>query len=78
MLLTVVLSARGARDADGFIDFDALVAENQASTSGYTGDISAFTGMRIGSNGFRDSNVNRAVIGTSCFYELSQLVRCDL
>ena len=53
---------RGARDADGFIDFDALVAENQASTSGYTGDISAFTGMRIGSNGFRDSNVNRAVL----------------
>src|SRR5210317_1189668 len=55
-------SARGARDADGFIDFDALVAENQASTSGYTGDISAFSGMRIGSNGFRDSNVNRAVL----------------
>ena len=55
-------SARGARDADGFIDFDALVAENVASTSPYTGDISAFNGQLIGSNGFRDSNVNRAVI----------------
>ncbi|MEY2964021.1 MAG: hypothetical protein RL754_1282 [Bacteroidota bacterium] len=55
-------SARGARDADGFIDFDALVAENQASTSPYTGTISNFNGLLIGSNGFRDSNVNRAVI----------------
>lgn len=54
--------ARGARDADGFIDFDALVAENQASTDGYTGDLSYFEGQRIGSNGFRDSNVNRAVL----------------
>ena len=54
--------ARGARDEDGFIDFDALVEENIASTNGYTGDISAFEGQLIGSNGFRDSNVNRAVI----------------
>jgi outer membrane cobalamin receptor len=53
---------RGSRNEDGTIDFDALVAENQASTSGYTGDISGFAGQLIGSNGFRDSNVNRAVL----------------
>jgi len=55
-------SARGARDENGFIDFDALIAENKASTNPYTGDISSFGGQLIGSNGFRDSNVNRAVL----------------
>ena len=53
---------KGARNEDGTIDFDALIAENQASTDGYTGDISGFAGQMIGSNGFRDSNVNRAVL----------------
>ena len=52
----------GARNADGTIDFDALIAENQASTDGYTGELSRFAGLKIGSNGFRDSNVNRAVL----------------
>ena len=55
-------SGRGVRDANGFIDFDAVVRENQASTDGYTGSISAFNGLKIGSNGFRDDNVNRATL----------------
>jgi hypothetical protein len=53
---------RGTRDANGFIDFDAAVANNQSTTQGYTGDISGFQGQLIGSNGFRDSNVNRSVL----------------
>jgi hypothetical protein len=52
----------GSRNDDGTIDFDALVAANQATTDGYTGDISNFAGQMIGSNGFNDSNVNRAVL----------------
>src|SRR6056300_695530 len=55
-------NGRGSRDENGFIDFDAIVAANQATTEGYTGDISAFQGQLIGSNGFRDSNVNRSVL----------------
>ncbi len=58
----------GTRDADGFIDFDAVVAENIASTTGYgTSDTtgayteSPFYGQLIGSNGFNDADVNRAV-----------------
>ena len=53
---------RGSRNPDGTIDFDAIVAANQATTEGYTGDISRFQGLLIGSNGFRDSNVNRSVL----------------
>ena len=53
---------RGTRDENGFINYDAAVASNQATTQGYTGDISGFAGQLIGSNGFRDSNVNRAVL----------------
>ena len=55
-------NGRGSRDANGFIDFDAIVAANQSTTEGYTGDISRFQGQLIGSNGFRDSNVNRTVL----------------
>ena len=55
-------NGRGSRDENGFIDFDAIVAANQSTTEGYTGDISAFQGQLIGSNGFRDSNVNRVVL----------------
>src|SRR5210317_2049642 len=55
-------NGRGSRDANGFIDFDAIVAANQSTTEGYTGDISGFQGQLIGSNGFRDSNVNRSVL----------------
>jgi hypothetical protein len=44
---------RGSRTADGFIDFDAIVAHNQSTTDPYTGGISKFNGLLIGSNGFR-------------------------
>jgi len=55
-------NGRGSRDANGFIDFDAVVANNQSTTEGYTGDIGGYEGLLIGSNGFRDSNVNREVL----------------
>ena len=55
-------NGRGSRNADGSINFDAVVANNQSTTLGYTGDIGAFEGQLIGSNGFRDSNVNREVL----------------
>ena len=55
-------NGRGSRDANGFIDFDAVVAHNQSTTQGYTGDIGGYEGLLIGSNGFRDSNVNREVL----------------
>ena len=55
-------NGRGSRDANGFIDFDAIVAHNQSTTDGYTGDIGGYEGLLIGSNGFRDSNVNREVL----------------
>ena len=53
---------RGTRDENGFINFDAAVASNQSTTQGYNGAISGFAGQLIGSNGFRDDNVNRAVL----------------
>jgi hypothetical protein len=55
-------NGRGARNADGTINFDALVAENVSSTSAYTGAVGDYAGQLIGSNGFRDDNVNRAVL----------------
>ena len=56
-------NGKGARDADGFINFDAVVAANSNSTQGYSGDIGrgGYAGKKIGSNGFRDDGVNRAV-----------------
>lgn len=53
---------RGTRDADGFVNFDAVVASNQSTTSGYTGANANFAGQLLGSNGFRDDGVNRAVL----------------
>ena len=53
-------NGRGSRLANGFIDYDAVVAYNKANTSGYDGGISQYTGAKIASNGFRDDNVNRA------------------
>lgn len=55
-------NGRGVRDADGFINFDAAVASNQSTTSPYSGSLSNFTDQLIGSNGFRDDGVNRAVL----------------
>jgi hypothetical protein len=51
-----------ARDENGFIDFDQVVAINKSSTSPYTGPISRYEGKLIGSNGFDDDNVNRATL----------------
>ncbi len=51
-----------ARNADGTINFDRVVQVNRSSTSPYTGDISRFNGLRIGSNGYRDFGVNRATL----------------
>jgi hypothetical protein len=53
-------NGRGSRDANGFINYDALVSANQANTSAYTGNISRYQGLKIGSNGFKDDGVNRA------------------
>ena len=50
----------GSRLANGFIDYDAIVSYNRSNTDGYNGGLSAFTGMKIASNGLRDDNVNRA------------------
>ena len=53
---------RGTRLPDGSIDFDATVALNQSTTDPYTGAISKFDGLRIGSNGYKADGVNRAVL----------------
>lgn len=53
---------RGARDANGFINFDAAVNSNISTTLGYNGPLTSFTGQKIGSNGFNSNNVNRAVL----------------
>jgi len=52
---------RGTRDANGFINFDAVVASNQA-VGPYTGAISRYQGASIGSNGFRNDGVSREVL----------------
>ncbi|MGB1449835.1 MAG: TonB-dependent receptor [Flavobacteriaceae bacterium] len=55
---------RGARDANGFINYDAVVANNRSTTDPYTGGLARgnFDGLRIGSNGFRNDGVNRAIL----------------
>jgi outer membrane receptor protein involved in Fe transport len=55
-------NGRGSRDANGFIDYNALIDYNQANTDAYTGDISRYQGLKLGSNGFRDDGVNRAAL----------------
>ena len=55
-------NGRGARNPDGTINFDAVVANNQSTTDPYSGGISGFEGQLIGSNGFRDDGVNREVL----------------
>tara|TARA_Y100001938_G_C8099372_1_gene440434 strand:- start:46 stop:2754 length:2709 start_codon:yes stop_codon:yes gene_type:complete len=54
-------NGRGSRTPDGFIDFDAVVAYNQANTDPYTGDL-PYGGQLIGSNGFREDGVNRSAL----------------
>ncbi|SOE20401.1 Outer membrane receptor proteins, mostly Fe transport [Spirosomataceae bacterium TFI 002] len=53
---------RGTRDANGFINFDKAIDVNRSTTDPYTGANSNFTGQLLGSNGFRDDGVNRAVL----------------
>ena len=57
-------NGNGARDANGFINFDAVVANNRSTTDPYTGGLARnnFDGLRIGSNGFNDDGVNRAIL----------------
>lgn len=55
-------NGRGTRDADGFINFDALVAANRTNAQPYTGENSNFQGQLIGSNGFRNDGVSREII----------------
>jgi len=53
---------RGTRDADGFVNFDAVVAHNRSSAQPYTGDNSNFQGQLLGSNGFRNDGVSREIL----------------
>ena len=52
-------NGRGSRTPEGFIDFDAVVAYNQANTDPYSGDL-PFGGQLIASNKFNADGVNRA------------------
>ncbi len=54
-------NGRGTRDANGFINFDAVVAHNKSITP-YTGSIGNFEGSLIGSNGFRNDGVSREIL----------------
>ena len=55
-------NGRGVRTADGFIDFDAVVAQNVQQPSPYSGTIGGFAGQLIGSNGFRNDGVSREIL----------------
>ncbi len=55
-------NGRGTRDADGFVDFDAVINTNRSNAEPYSGDISGYTDQLIGSNGFRDDGVSREVL----------------
>lgn len=55
-------NGRGTRDADGFINYDAVIAHNRSSAQPYTGDNENFQGQLIGSNGFREDGVSREVL----------------
>jgi outer membrane receptor protein involved in Fe transport len=52
---------RGTRDVNGFIDFNKVVEVNRGTTSPYSGTL-PFSGLLIGSNGFRNDGVNRSVL----------------
>ena len=54
--------AKGSRFSDGTINFDNVVSVNRSTTLPYGGDISGYQGLKIGSNGFREDSVNRAVL----------------
>ena len=54
-------NGRGTRDANGFVDFNAVIDHNQSITP-YTGTVGGFAGQLIGSNGFRNDGVQRDVL----------------
>ena len=54
-------NGRGTRDANGFVDFNAVIAHNQSITP-YTGTVGGQAGQLIGSNGFREDGVQRDVL----------------
>ncbi|WP_228853624.1 TonB-dependent receptor [Aegicerativicinus sediminis] len=51
-----------SRNDDYSIDFDNVMAVNRATTNPYTGPNSNYEGLLIGSNGFREDEVNRAIL----------------
>lgn len=51
-----------SRNADGTINFDNVVQVNRSTTSEYTGDLNAYNGQLIGSNGYRENGVNNAIM----------------
>ena len=53
---------RGTRYPNGYINYDKVIEVNQDTTDPYTGSISAYQGLKIGSNGYRNDGVNRAVM----------------
>lgn len=55
-------NGRGTRDADGFINYDAALTTNRENAQPYSGAISGYEGLRIGSNGFRNDGVSREVL----------------
>ena len=52
----------GGRNADGTVNFDEIVNVNKSTTALYNGGLSGYETSKIGSNGYRDDNVNRAVM----------------
>ncbi|MDA9588639.1 TonB-dependent receptor, partial [Flavobacteriaceae bacterium] len=48
------------RRADGTVDYDAIVADNRAGASPYTGAISSHEGSLLGANGYSDEGVFRS------------------
>ena len=48
------------RRADGTVDYDAIVADNRAGASPYTGAISSYEGSLLGANGYSDEGVFRS------------------
>ena len=50
----------GFRRADGTVNYDAIVADNRAGASPYSGDISGHSGSLIGAHGYSNDGVFRS------------------
>jgi len=55
-------SGAASRNPDGSINFDNVVSVNRSTTTPYSGAISGYQGLLIGSNRNHDDGVNRAVL----------------